>query len=88
MLDNLLSLNTVEIIKTAGLHKIVGEIAGIGDLDMRKVAGLIGAKSFIRRKTAKLIASGILSLAAAKNEKLSSISAQRIRDTISPVKGA
>lgn len=87
-LDNLLRSSTVQAIRTAGLHRIVGEIAGVGDLDVGKVAGLIGAKAFVRRKTARLIASGILSMAAARGEQLSAANEERVRDTVSPARGA
>jgi len=87
-LDNLLEPGTIEIIKTAGLHRIVGEIEGVGELHAGKVAGLIGARSFIRRKTARLVAGGILSLAAASGERLSAEGERRIRDSVSPVRGA
>ncbi len=87
-LDNLLKPQTVAITKAAGLHRIVGEIAGVGELHPGKVAGLIGARSFIRRKTAKLVASGILSLAAATGEQLSDNAECRIRDSVSPIRRA
>ncbi len=86
-LDNLLKPETVAIIKVAGLHRIVGEIAGVGELHPGKVAGLIGARSFVRRKTARLIAGGILSLAAATGEQLSDDAERRIRDSVSPARG-
>jgi hypothetical protein len=87
-LDNLLRPETIAIIKAAGLHRVVGEIAGVGELHPGKVAGLLGARSFVRRKTARLVASGILSLAAATGERLSDDAERRIRDTVSPVRGA
>lgn len=87
-LDNILRSETIAIIKSAGLHRIVGEITGVGELHPGKVAGLIGARSFVRRKTAKLVASGILSLAAATGEQLSNDSERRIRDSVSPARGA
>lgn len=87
-LDNLLRPETIAIIKAAGLHRIVGEIAGVGELHPGKVAGLIGARAFVRRKTARLVAGGILSLAAATGERLSDDAERRIRDTMSPVRGA
>lgn len=87
-LDNLLRPDTVTIVKAAGLHRVVGEIAGVGELHAGKVAGLLGARSFIRRKTARLVASGILSLAAAHNERLSVEGERRIRDSVSPARDA
>jgi hypothetical protein len=87
-LDNLLRPSTVQAVRTAGLHRIVGEMAGVGDLDAGKVAGLIGARSFVRRKTARLIAGGILSMAAARGERLSAVGEERIRNVVSPVRGA
>ncbi len=86
-LDNILRPKTITVIKTAGLHRIVGEITGVGELHPGKVAGLIGARSYVRRKTARLIAGGILSLAAACNERLSEDAERRIRDSVSPVRG-
>jgi hypothetical protein len=87
-LDNLLRPETVAIVKAAGLHRIVGEIAGVGELHPGKVAGLIGARSFVRRKTARLVAGGILSLAAASGERLSAEGERRIRDSVSPARDA
>jgi hypothetical protein len=87
-LDNLLRPSTIQVIRTAGLHRIVGEIAGVGDLDVGKVAGLIGARAFVRRKTARLVAGGILSMAAAQGERLSAAGEERIRNTVSPARGA
>lgn len=86
-LDNLLRPSTVQAVRTAGLHRIVGEIAGVGDLDAGKAAGLIGARAFVRRKTARLIAGGILSMAAARGERLSAAGEERIRDAVSPARG-
>lgn len=87
-LDNLLRPFTVEVVRTAGLHRIIGEISGVGDLDAGKAAGLIGARAFVRRKTARLIASGILSMAAVRGERLSTVNEGRIRDTVSPARGS
>lgn len=87
-LDNLLRPDTVAIVKAAGLHRIVGEIAGVGELHPGKVAGLIGARSFVRRKTARLVAGGILSLAAATGKRLSDDAERRLRDSVSPARGA
>lgn len=87
-LDNLLKPETIATIKAAGLHRVVGEIAGVGELHPGKVAGLIGARSFVRRKTARLVAGGILSLAAATGERLSDDAERRIRDSVSPARGA
>lgn len=87
-LDNLLSPETIAIIKAAGLHRIVGEIAGVSELHPGKVAGLLGARSFVRRKTAKLVAGGILSLAAATGERLSDDAERRIRASVSPARRA
>jgi hypothetical protein len=87
-LDSILRPDTIAVVKAAGLHRIVGEIAGVGELHPGKVAGLIGARSFARRKTARLIAGGILSLAAACGERLSDDAERRIRDSVSPARGA
>lgn len=86
-LDNILRPDTIAIVKAAGLHRIVGEIAGVGELHPGKVAGLIGARSYVRRKTARLVAGGILSLAAACDERLSEDAERRIRDSVSPARG-
>lgn len=86
-LDNLLKPETIATIKAAGLHRVVGEITGVGELHPGKVAGLIGARSFVRRKTARLVAGGILSLAAATDERLSDNAERQIRDLVSPARG-
>lgn len=87
-LDNILGRGTIEGVKAAGLHRVVGEITGVGELHAGKAAGLIGARSYIRRKTARLIAGGLLSMAAARDERLSPDAERRIRDTVSPARGA
>lgn len=83
-LDNLVKPGTVAAIRTAGLHRVVGDMAGVGDLDMRKVAGLIGARAFARRKTARLVIGGILAMAAVRGERLSPVAEERIRGIASP----
>lgn len=87
-LDNILQPDTIAVVKAAGLHRIVGEIAGVEDLHPGKVAGLIGARSYMRRKTARLVVGGILSLAAACGERLSDEAERRVRDTVSPAREA
>lgn len=87
-LDSILRPDTVAIVKAAGLHRIVGDIAGVGELHPGKVAGLIGARSFVRRKTARMVVGGLLSLAAACGERLSDDAERRIRDSVSPARGA
>lgn len=74
----------VETIRTAGLHKVVGEMAGVGEMTVAKAAGLIGQKAYIRRKTAQLVADGIISLAAVEKTAMPEEAAARLRASVLP----
>lgn len=85
-LGDVVKPETLSAVRTAGLHRIVGKMAGVGDLDVGKAAGLIGARAFARRKTARLVTGGILAMAAARGERLSPESEARIHDAVAPAR--
>jgi hypothetical protein len=62
-LKNFIAPHTVAILKTAGLHRLTGEVYSVGEMTMPKAAGLIGASSYLRRKQAALVKGGLESLA-------------------------
>lgn len=67
-LDHLLSPTAVGIIRAAGLHKVAGVMHGVDEMTMPIAAALIGQRAYMRRKTAHLVADGIISLAAATDK--------------------
>lgn len=67
-LEDLLSPTTVGIIRSAGLHKIAGVMAGVDEMTLPVAANIIGARAYMRRKTARLVADGLISLAAATDK--------------------
>lgn len=69
-LDNLVSHRAIAAIRSAGLHKVAGAMAGLDEIDIRTAAGLIGARAYMRRKQAALVAEGIGALALVQGEKL------------------
>jgi hypothetical protein len=86
-LKNLVSPRAVAALKTAGLHNVVGEMTGGGEMTAAKAAGLIGASAFMRRKSAKLIVDGLLSLAAVEKTAVSGGTVDHLRAVISPARG-
>jgi len=67
-LDHLLSPTAVGIIRAACLHKVAGVMHGVDEMTMPVAASLIGQRAYMRRKTASLVADGIVSLAAATDK--------------------
>ena len=79
---------TIETIRTVGLHKVAGAMHGVDEMTAPIAAGIIGAKAYMRRKSAQLIASGLVSLAALEKQAVSSETAAQLRDSIIPaIKG-
>ena len=69
-LDNLVPARAIAAIKTAGLHRITGIMAGFDEINIKTAAGLIGARAYMRRKQAALMAEGIGALTLVRGEKL------------------
>ena len=69
-LDNLVPHRAIAAIRSSGLHKVAGAMAGLDEIDIKIAAGLIGARAYMRRKQAALIAEGIGALALIRGEKL------------------
>jgi len=78
-LERFIQPETLNVIKAAGLHRVVGEIKGVGPLHMGKVAALIGSRAYILRKTAGMIGAGLVSTAAVTGQVPSPESMSRLR---------
>lgn len=79
---------TVQTVRAVGLHKIAGEMTGVGEMTAPIAAGIIGAKAYERRKAAQLVASGVASLAAVEKQAMSPELAATLRGSIIPaIKG-
>lgn len=89
-LDHLLSPEAISVIQTAGLHKIAGAMHGVDEMTMPIAAQLIGQRAYMRRKTARLVADGIISLAAATDKTAMTTEAvAHLRRAVAPsTKGA
>jgi hypothetical protein len=66
---NHLSPNITAALKTAGLHRLTGEMYGVGEMTAPRAAGLLGAASYLRRKQAALVKGGLESLAAVLTDR-------------------
>jgi hypothetical protein len=69
-LADLIPATTREVLAREGLHKVAGAMYGVPELNVKEAARLIGAKAFLRRKEARVIANGIAAFAAVTNEKV------------------
>jgi hypothetical protein len=83
--DHLLSPAAVGIIRAAGLHKVAGAMVGIDEMTMPHAVAIIGMRAYERRKTARLVADGIVSLAAATDKTaMTPEAAAHLRRSIEP----
>lgn len=89
-LNHLISPDAVATIRAAGLHKIAGAMHGVDEMTMPVAVGLIGQRAYVRRKTARLVADGIISLAAATDKTAMTTEAvAHLRRSVAPsTKGA
>lgn len=69
-LDDLIPRSTIETVARVGLHKIAGAMHGVPELTMKEALQIIGTKAYVRRKEARMIANGIVSLATVTGEKV------------------
>jgi putative effector of murein hydrolase LrgA (UPF0299 family) len=84
-LDLLLSPATVGVIRAAGLHKVAGAMVGVDEMTLPIAANIIGARAYLRRKTAKLVADGIISLAATTDKTaMTAEAAANLRRSVTP----
>lgn len=69
-LEDFIPTATRETLANHGLHKVAGAMYGVDELSIKEAARLIGAKAFLRRKEARIIATGIAALGAVTGEKV------------------
>lgn len=69
-LEDLVPAATRETLANHGLHKVAGAMYGVDELNVKEAARLIGAKAFLRRKEARVIATGIAALGTVTGEKV------------------
>lgn len=70
---------TVRVIQSVGLHKVAGAMQGLEEVAMPQAVQIIGARAFVRRKTARLISEGLASLAAVEVQEVSPETAATLR---------
>lgn len=75
---------TVQTVRAAGLHKVAGVMNGVEEMTAPTAAGIIGAKAYVRRKEAQLVASGLVSLAAVQKQAMSGETAAQLRGSVYP----
>ena len=63
-IENLVPTKTVDTVKRAGLHKVTGAMAGVGEVTVKEAAQIIGTKARLQRRENEKIAAGIRALAA------------------------
>ncbi len=68
-LTGFISPTTIEVIKRAGLHRVVGVMEGVGELTLKEALCAIGAKAFLQNAENAKIAQGLADLAALTGEK-------------------
>jgi len=66
---NFVSPAALQVLKTAGLHKVAGAMAGIDELTVKAAVAMIGAKAHMRRVEGQKIAEGLAALSALNGEK-------------------
>jgi len=67
---NFVSPAALRVLKTAGLHKMAGVMAGIDELTMKEAVATIGAKAHLRHCEMRKMADGINALAELHGEKV------------------
>lgn len=63
-INDLIPHEVTETIARVGLNKIAAAMSGLETLDMPRAVGIIGARSYLRRKEARSIADGIAAYAS------------------------
>lgn len=89
-LDDIIPRHVVETVARVGLHKIAGAMNGIDEMTLPAAIGILGAKSYLRRKEARAIADGIASYAVLSGTKVAEDPSlvEALRRIVVPVRGA
>lgn len=69
-LEDLVSPFAIAAIRQHGLHKVAGAMLGVPELDIRGALSVIGARAYLRRKEARIVADGLSALSALSGEKV------------------
>lgn len=69
-LEDLVPAATREVIAREGLHKVAGAMYDVPELTAKEAARLLGMKAFLRRKEARVIATGLAALGTVTGEKV------------------
>lgn len=62
-INDLIPASTIDTIKQAGLHRVLGAMQGVPELSLKEAAQVIGERAYRRRKEAAQITAGIAALA-------------------------
>lgn len=69
-LEDFVPAATREALANHGLHKVAGAMYGVDELSIKEAARLIGTRAYLRRKEARVIATGLAALGTVTNEKV------------------
>jgi hypothetical protein len=67
--DGFVSPALLEIVKNAGLHRVVGAMEGLDEMTLKEAVAILGAKAYAQRVENTKIAEGLAALAALTGEK-------------------
>ena len=81
---NFVSPAALRVLKTAGLHKVAGVMAGINELTLKEAVAVIGAKARMRHVEGQKIADGLQALAALNGEKAANMWEPLLQRAIGP----
>lgn len=83
-LERLLSPAAIDVMRAAGLHKVAGAMHGHDEMTARLAVDLVGRRAYVRRKTARLVVDGVISLAAATKSAMSPEAVADLRRAVAP----
>jgi len=69
-IENFMSPRALQTLRSTGLHKVAGVMAGIDELTIKEAVAMVGAKAHLRRCESQKIAEGINAYAALNGEKV------------------
>jgi len=75
LMERLLPNDSVERIKQAGLHKIIGAMYGVDELNIKEAVELLGAMTYMHMEETKKTASAIRAFRALRGEKVADAAA-------------
>lgn len=63
-MENFFSPAGLNALRTQGLHKIAGAMAGVPELTLKEASMILGTKARLRRQEFRKIAAGLVALSA------------------------